>query len=147
MPDQPMLGNPAMDTPLPPVHEPTSLRDVKRYRGYLPLKMEKESVLSWLGKIIGPPWLDKLWLDKYSSMHITRYRFGDINEIQFYLKDKTWRPMPIDLWLQATSLSPSLLGQRFWDWVRAEREWSGAAAYDGQRRRFVRATPSRGGLL
>ena len=130
--------------PSPGTHDPTSLRDVKRYRGYLPLKMEKEAVLSWLGKTIGPPWLGRLWLDKYSSMHIIRYRFGDVNEVQFYLRDKTWRPMPIDLWLAATSLSPSLLGQRFWDWVRGEREWCGADALAGQRRRFVKASPSPG---
>lgn len=124
----------------PMAHDMTSLRDVKRYRGYLPMKMEKEAVLRWLGKIIGPPWVARLWLDKHSSLHFVRYRFGDINEIQFYLKDKTWRPMPIELWLMATSLSPSMLDQRFWDWVRGEREWSGA----NQARRFVKASPSPG---
>lgn len=98
------------------------LRDIKRYRGYMPIRMEREDTVKWLASLVGTAWEDDLWLGKYSKYHTVRYRFGDINEIQFYMKDKTWQPMPIALWMKFIHRDESKLDDECWTWIRAKRK-------------------------
>ena len=103
------------------------LRDFKRYRGHLPVRMEREDTLLWLGDIIGPPWPDRLWVGKYGGLHVVRYRFGDVNEIHFYTREKEWRRMPLPLWMKAVPRDIAGLDAECWQWILGERRWCGAA--------------------
>lgn len=115
------------------------LSDIKRYRGYMPMRMEREDVLSWLGRLIGGRWLDGLWLGKYGGYHEVRYRFGDVQEAQMYMKDGTWLGMKLELWLKFSEMDASALDDGCWKWIMTERARVGA----GEKRASVRG----GGLL
>ena len=103
------------------------LNDIRRYRGYMPVRMEREDTLAWLGQLIGEGWLERLWLGKYCGYHEVRYRFGDVQQAQWYMKDKSWEGMPIALWLKFSSLDERALDDECWKWVRAERRRLGIA--------------------
>jgi hypothetical protein len=66
-----------------------------------------------------------LWLNKFNNQHIVRYRFGNKNIVQLYLKDKTWKEIPINIWLMFTSMDTKLLNKECWDWIKKERELIG----------------------
>jgi hypothetical protein len=101
------------------------LDDIKNYRGYMPVRMEREDTVKWIGSLVGNGWLDKLWLSKYSGYHEVRYRFGNIQEAQIYMKDKSWNGMPIDIWLRFSELDRSLLDENCWKWIFDQRRESG----------------------
>lgn len=103
----------------------TKLSDIKKYRGYIPVRMEKEDSVRWLAKVVGKEWEDTLWYDKRCRMHFVRYRYGDVNEIQFYRKDKTWIGMPIDCWMKVIHLDISMLDDACWQWIRERRRECG----------------------
>ena len=99
----------------------SDLRDWKRYRGYMPMRMLKEDTVKWLGALIGRTWMENVWCRKYGGYHEVRFRFGDVQEAQIYFKDNKWRGMPIRLWLLFTERDESLLDEECWDWIRSER--------------------------
>ena len=103
------------------------LKDIKRYRGYMPVRMEREDTLAWIGELVGGNWLDKLWLGKYSGYHEVRYRFGDVQEAQLYMKDKSWKGIPISMWLKFSELDRESLDEDCWRWVMDERKSCGVA--------------------
>lgn len=98
-----------------------TLRDWKRYKGYLPFRMVKEDTVRWLGELIGPGWLDLLWYGKYSRLYTVRFRFGDIQEAQIYMKERKWIPMPVALWMKFTLHDLSALDSECWEWIQRER--------------------------
>ena len=102
------------------------LKDIVKYRGYMPVRMEREDTLKWIGGLIGGNWLNSLWLSKYSGYHEVRYRFGDIQEAQFYMKDKSWKGIPISMWLKFTEMDRSALDDECWKWITQERKSCGA---------------------
>ena len=101
------------------------IEDIRRYRGYMPIRMEREDVLEWLGSLIGEPWMGTLWKSKYSGYHEVRYRFGDVQEAQLYMKDGTWRGMPIECWLKFSEMDSASLDGECWTWIHAERSRAG----------------------
>lgn len=112
------------------------LKDIKKYRGYMPVRMEREDVLYWLGELIGKKWMDGLWKSKYSGYHEVRYRFGDVQEAQLYMKDKSWKSVPIECWLKFSEMDVNALDDDCWRWIMTERG-------NGE----VRRKSSSGGLL
>ena len=112
------------------------LKDIKKYRGYMPVRMEREDVLYWLGELIGGKWINELWQSRHSGYHEVRYRFGDIQEAQLYMKDKSWKSVPIGCWLKFTEMDVNVLDDDCWRWVINERSDRG-----------VRKKSSSGGLL
>ena len=117
------------------------IRDLKRYRGYMPVRMEREDTLTWLGGLIGEGWLDGLWLGKYGGYHEVRYRFGDVQEAQLYLKDGTWLGMPIGCWMKFMERDEGALDEECIEWIRGERRRTGMRTYGGK------AKGNGGGLL
>lgn len=101
------------------------LKDIKKYRSFLPLEMEREDIIYWLSNLIDEKWEEKLWLNKFNNQHIVRYRFGDKNVVQLYLKDKTWMEIPIDMWLLFTSMDTKVLNEQCWNWIQKERNKTG----------------------
>ncbi len=101
------------------------LKDIVKYRGYMPVRMEREDTIAWLGELIGGDWLGKLWLSKYSGYHEVRYRFGDVQEAQLYMKDKSWKGMPIGTWLKFMEMDKAALDDDCWEWIREERRKNG----------------------
>ena len=101
------------------------LDDIKRYRGYMPVRMEREDVIQWIGSLVGGRWLDGLWLSKYSGYHEVRYRFGDVQEAQMYMKDGTWKGMPIGVWLKFSEMDRDSLDEECWTWIHGERRTNG----------------------
>lgn len=101
------------------------LKDIKKYRGYMPVRMEREDTLEWIGQLIGGDWLDKLWLGKYGGYHEVRYRFGDIQEAQFYMKDKSWKGISISMWLKFSEMDRDALDEECWKWILDERKSCG----------------------
>ena len=104
------------------------LKDIRNYRGYMPVRMEREDVLYWLGGLIGGGWYDGLWVEPHSGYHEIRYRFGDIQEAQLYLTDKTWRGMPLRVWLQFSGMDSEGLDAECWEWIKSERLRTGGCA-------------------
>ena len=116
------------------------IKDIKKYRGYMPVRMEREDTIEWLGNLIGKKWLDGLWLSKYSGYHEVRYRFGDIQEAQLYMKDKSWKPIPLQTWLRFTTMDVNSLDEDCWSWIMRERDANGITGRKA-------TSKSRGGLL
>lgn len=117
------------------------LDDIKKYRGYMPVRMEREDTIGWIGELIGGGWLNHLWLSKYSGYHEVRYRFGDIQEAQLYMKDKSWNGMPIEVWLKFSELDRSSLDEDCWKWIFSQRKKSGIVE------KKAKSTEKSGGLL
>lgn len=101
------------------------LRDIVKYRGYMPVRMEREDTLEWIGSLVGGSWIKRLWLSKYSGYHEVRYRFGDVQEAQLYMKDKSWKGMPIGMWLKFSEMDRNTLDEDCWKWIQSERQWNG----------------------
>ena len=101
------------------------LRDIVKYRGYMPVRMEREDTLEWIGGLVGGSWIKRMWLSKYSGYHQVRYRFGDVQEAQLYMKDKSWKPMPIGMWLKFSEMDRNALDDDCWKWIQSERQWNG----------------------
>lgn len=99
----------------------SDLRDWKRYKGYMPMRMLKEDTVMWLGSLIGDAWMNEVWCRKYGGYHEVRFRFGDVQEAQIYFKDNQWYGMPVRLWLVFTEQDESLLDEECWDWIKSER--------------------------
>ena len=104
-----------------------NLKDLVKYRGYMPVRMEREDTLKWMGELIGGDWLDKLWLGKYGGYHEVRYRMGDVQEAQFYMKDKTWKGIPIGMWQKFTEMDRNALDDECWQWIQEERKTCGVS--------------------
>ena len=102
-----------------------NLDDIRKYRGYMPVRMEREDTIQWIGSLVGGKWLDGLWLSKYSGYHEVRYRFGDIQEAQLYMKDKSWKGMPIEMWLKFSEMDRESLDDECWNWIHGERRAGG----------------------
>lgn len=113
------------------------LEDIRKYRGYMPVRMEREDAIAWLGRMIGGGWIDGLWLSKYSGYHEVRYRFGDVQEAQLYMRDGSWKGMPISVWLKVSEMDTGALDEECWKWILGERRSCGV----------VRKATVRGGLL
>lgn len=101
------------------------LKDIKKYKSFLPLEMQREDIIYWITDLIDEKWQKQLWLNKFNNQHIVRYRFGNKNIVQLYLKDKTWKEIPINIWLMFTSMDTKLLNKECWDWIKKERELIG----------------------
>ena len=101
------------------------LRDLKRYSGYMPVRMEREDTLSWIGELVGSRWLERMWLSKFSGYHTVRYRYADVQEAQVYTREKEWHGIPITIWLKLMELRRESLDDECWDWIRKERAWCG----------------------
>ncbi len=101
------------------------LNDIKQYRGYMPVRMEREDTLQWIGSLVGDGWLNGLWLSKYSGYHQVRYRFGNTQEAQLYMKDKSWLGMPIDTWLKFSEMERNALDENCWNWIFNQRRRNG----------------------
>lgn len=114
------------------------LDDIRRYRGHMPVRMEREDVLRWIGGLIGNGWLDRLWVGKWSGYHEVRYRFGDVQEAQWYLRDGTWEGVPLGMWERFWEMDREALNGECWEWIMGERSRLGVA---------VRKARSDGGLL
>ncbi len=97
------------------------LNDIRRYKGYMPVRMEREDALYWIGGLVGGGWLDALWKSKYSGYHEVRYRFGDVQQAQLYMKDKSWRGVPIGIWLKLSEMDLNVLDDECWSWINGER--------------------------
>lgn len=98
------------------------IEDIKKYRGYLPIKSEKEETIKWMIKLIGEQWGNILWLKKYGNNYIVRYRFGNKNVAQIYLKNKSWKEISINIWLKFTQLDSNCLDESCWQWIYNERK-------------------------
>ena len=98
------------------------LRDIKRYKSYLPLRMQKQDILKYIGGHIGEGWLNHFWLDKFDGYYKIRYRFGDINEVQIYNKDKEWEGIPLKIWIKFSELSNQELDEQCWQYIYNQRE-------------------------
>lgn len=101
------------------------LKDIKKYKSFLPLEMQREDIIYWITDLIDKKWQKQLWLNKFNNQHVVRYRFGNKNIVQLYLKDKTWKEIPINIWLMFTSMDIKLLNKECWDWIKKERELIG----------------------
>jgi hypothetical protein len=73
-------------------------------------------------ELIGYEWKQTLWFDKYSKNYIVRYRFGNKNIAQIYLKDKSWKDLPLPLWIKFTSLQYDCLDSECWSWIQEEKQ-------------------------
>ena len=98
-----------------------NLQDIKKYKSFLPLELEREDIINWLTNLIDKKWEQNLWLNKFNNQHVVRYRFGDKNVVQLYLKDKTWLEIPIDMWLLFTSMDTKVLNNKCWKWIQNQR--------------------------
>lgn len=116
-----------------------NIYDIRHYRGYMPVRMEREDTIQWIGDLIGGGWLDRLWLSKYSGYHEVRYRFGDVQEAQLYMKDKSWLGMPLDTWLKFSEIERGSLDDQCWNWIFEQRRTNGI--------KEKRTRAKRGGLL
>ena len=115
------------------------LDDIRHYRGYMPVRMEREDTIRWIGSLVGNGWLDRVWLSKYSGYHEVRYRFGNVQEAQIYMKDKSWNGMPIDIWLRFSEIDRSALDDNCWKWIFDQRRECGISE--------KRTKAGKGGLL
>ena len=98
------------------------LKDIKKYRGYLPIKAEKEETVKWMINLIGDEWKKLLWFNKFGKNYVVRYRFGNKNVTQIYLKDKSWKEVPVDIWLKLTELNPESLDESCWKWINNQKQ-------------------------
>lgn len=98
------------------------INDIKKYRSYLPIKAEKEETIKWMIQIIGAEWKNILWFNKFSNNYIVRYRFGNKNITQIYLKNKKWKQLPLSMWIKFTSQDLKCLDDDCWKWIHEERK-------------------------
>ena len=105
----------------------TSLKDIKRYKGYMPVRMEREDTVRFICKIVGGNMEQSLWFGKFNGRFTVRFRFGDINEAQIYTKDKTWIPVPLPIWMQLMELETDKLDKDCWKWIESQRQAFGNA--------------------
>lgn len=97
------------------------LKDIKKYRGYMPVRMEREDTLYFINDLIGNNWIEKLWFSKFSHYHTVRYRFGNIQEAQIYMKDKSWFSIPIQIWLMLSQQDKNAINQDGWQWINQQK--------------------------
>lgn len=97
------------------------LQDLKKYKSYLPIKSEKEEIIDWINNLIDNRWKNNLWLNKFTNLHIIRYRFGDKNVTQIYMKNKKWKEIPLPIWLIFTEMNLKSLNDDCWNWIKKER--------------------------
>lgn len=98
------------------------VRIMKRWWGHLPVRTERERLIRWIGGVVGPGWLDDLWLSKWSGAHFARCRWGDRQVVQVYRRDKTWLEMPVAVWIRMSGLDDGALDEGCWRWIKSERE-------------------------
>lgn len=99
-----------------------TIQDIKRYRGYLPIKMYKQDILLFMSKYIGQEYLQYFWVTKFDNLYKIRYRFGDINQAQFYMRDKSWHGIPLSIWMKLSLLDVNELDQQCWQFFRRQRQ-------------------------
>ena len=116
-------------------------KDIQDYRGYLPLKWWADDTVHWVGRIIGGDWLDRVYVNPSTGKTHTRYRFGDIQEAQVYLKDGTYYHIPLPVWYLLCEMDAGALDDDCRKWLDGQR----AEHASGQSRR-VKSAPS-GGVL
>ncbi|MBR4316185.1 MAG: hypothetical protein IKP65_04355 [Alphaproteobacteria bacterium] len=85
------------------------LKDLKKYRSYLPVKQERNEILFFINDLIGNGWINKFWFDKYGKDYVVRYRFGNKNITQIYLKNKKWYDIPVMIWIDLSLLNKNTL--------------------------------------
>lgn len=97
------------------------LKDIKNYRGYIPLIFEEQKIIYWLISLIGKEFFSSLWFNKFNDRFIVRYRFGNKNITQIYLKDKSWLNIPLPLWIKFSSLNLKELDNECWNWINNQK--------------------------
>ena len=99
-------------------------KDIQDYRGYLPMKWWADDIVQWLGKMIGDKWLEQIYINPSTHKTHTRYRFGDIQEAQVYLKNGEYHHIPLEIWYQISSLDSGALDEKCIEWIEEKRaEW------------------------
>lgn len=87
------------------------LKDLKNYRSYLPIKQERNEIIYFINELIGNNWINMFWFNKFSQDFIVRYRFGNKNVVQIYLKNKSWYNIPLHLWFKFSPQNKNKLDQ------------------------------------
>lgn len=99
-----------------------NLKDIKNYRGYIPLIFEEQKIINLLIFLTGKQFNNLLWFNKFNNRYIVRYRFGNKNIAQIYLKNKSWLDIPLPLWIKFSSLSLKELDNECWSWINNQKQ-------------------------
>ena len=98
-----------------------NLKDIKNYKGYLPLISEEQQVINWISNLIGIEFKNKLWINKFNDRFVVRYRYGNKNIIQIYLKNKQWFTIPLPLWFLFSQMNLKDLNNECWLWIKQQQ--------------------------
>ncbi len=120
-------------------------KDIQDYRGYLPLKWWADDTVKWIGRLVGGSWLDQVHINIYSHKSHTRFRFGDIQEAQVYLKNGEYHHIPLRLWYLFSELDPIALDDECQKWIQEKRREFNAA--EPERPKSFRKSDQKGSVL
>lgn len=98
-----------------------NIKDIKNYRGYIPMIFEEQKIISFLLNLIGNDLHSYLWFNKFNDRYIIRYRFGNKNVAQIYLKNKSWLNVPLPIWINLSSLNKNQINNDSWNWINNQK--------------------------